>query len=156
MIILGISIGTRNSGIAILDGDGLVRWSTLSFKGEWSERKAARIVSRYDHYVRTHGVTTVVVKIPPLTHHTEAILTLIKRLQKMIAYHGCMVEYTTKAEIKSALPGVRNTGDIMAHVAALYPALTGAHAQERANRNRYHARMFEAVTVAHLYKSKPK
>jgi len=156
MVILGISIGTRNSGIAILDDDKLVKWNTLSFKSQWSERKATRIVARYDRYVRKHSVTAVVLKIPPLTHHTAAILTLIKKLQKMVVYHGCMVEYTTKAGIKQALPEVRNTKDIMAYTTSLYPVLTESYNQELVNRNRYHTRMFEAVMVAHLYKSKPK
>ena len=151
MIILGISLGTKSSGIAILDNGNLAAWNTLSFKNEWSHRKANRIVSRYDAYLRKHKATVVVLKIPPLTHHTDAILSLIKRIQQMVVFHGCMVEYTTKNDIKQAIPGIRNTHDIMEYASNLYPVLHPAFEQEKLNRNRYHARMFEAVIVAHLW-----
>lgn len=156
MVILGISLGTRKSGIAILDNGKLVAWNTLSFKNEWSERKATKIVSKYERYLKKHKVTTVVLKIPPFTHQTEAILTIIKKIQEIIVYHGCMVEYKTKAEIKQELPEVRNTNDLMAHASTLYPVLTDDYTQELTNRNRYHSKMFEAVMVAHLCKAKPK
>jgi len=156
MVILGISLGTRNSGIAILDNGKLVAWNTLAFKNEWSHRKATKIVSRYERYLKKHKVTVVVLKIPPFTHRTEAILTLIKKIQKIIVYHGCMVEYKTKAEIKQELPDVRNTKDLMAYVSTFYPVLAEEYTQELSNRNRYHTKMFEAVIVAHLFKLKPK
>ncbi|MGZ3814079.1 MAG: hypothetical protein ACXVJG_19210 [Mucilaginibacter sp.] len=156
MVILGISIGTRSSGIAILDNGELTAWNTLSFRNVWSERKADKIVAKYDAYLKKHKVTAVVLKIPPFTHHTEAILSLIKRIQEMVVYHGCMVEYTTKAEIKQALPEARNTKDLINHAATLYPILAVEQTQELANKNSYHDKMFEAVIVAHLYKSKPK
>jgi RNase H-fold protein (predicted Holliday junction resolvase) len=149
MVILGISIGTRTSGIAILKSGRLVAWNTISFKNEWSERKAEKIVSKYDSYLKKHKVTLLVLKIPPLTHQSEALLSLLKKLQKIISYHGCMVEYKTKQEIKHALPEIRNTKQLMNHVVSLYPVLTPEYQQELANRNSYHAKMFEAVLVAH-------
>ena len=152
MVIFGISIGTRNSGIAILDNGKLVAWNTLSFRNVWSEKKAKRIVSKYDRYLKKHKVTVVVLKIPPFTHQTEAILTLIKKIQEMIVFHGCMVEYKTKAEIKHAIPEVRNTRDLIKHTVMLYPVLTEEQTQELANKNSYHDKMFEAVMVAHLWK----
>jgi hypothetical protein len=152
MVILGISIGTKSSGIAILDNGKLVAWNTLSFRNVWSERKAERIVSKYDAYLKKHRVKAVVLKIPPFTHHTEAILTLIKKVQALVVYHGCMVQYSIKAELKQALPEVRNTKDLISHTATLYPVLVPEQIQELANRNSYHTKMFEAVIVAHLWK----
>jgi RNase H-fold protein (predicted Holliday junction resolvase) len=154
MVILGISIGTRSSGIAILDNGRLVAWNTLSFRNVWSEKKADRIVAKYDAYLRKHKVRGVVLKIPPFTHHTEAVLSLIKKVQEMVVYHGCMVEYTTKAEIKAAMPEVKNTQALMHTATMLYPVLIPEHQQELQNKNSYHDKMFEAVIVAHLYKSK--
>jgi len=70
----------------------------------------------------------------------------------MLTYHGCMVQYKTKADIKRALPGAKNTKDIMVHTARLYPPLILKHQRELQNRNKYHDKMFEAVIVAHLCK----
>jgi hypothetical protein len=150
MVVLGISIGTRSSGIAILDNGRLTAWSTLSFRNAWSEKKAQGIVAKYDAYLKTHQATVVVLKIPPLTHQTEAVLSLIKKVQAMVVYHGCMVEYKTKAEVKQAIPEIRNTRQLIQHASNLYPVLTRECEQELVNRNKYHTQMFEAVIVAHL------
>ncbi|MBB5397194.1 hypothetical protein [Mucilaginibacter sp. AK015] len=156
MVILGISLGTRTSGIAILDSGKLIAWNTLSFRHRWSEKKAHKIVSRYDLYLRNHRVTAVVLKIPPLTHHTEALLTLLKKLQELFTYHGCMVEYKTKAEVKAAIPEVRNTRQLIEYTTDLYHCLIPEQVHELRSKNKYHHKMFEAVLVAHLHKPKPK
>jgi RNase H-fold protein (predicted Holliday junction resolvase) len=153
MVILGISIGTRISGIAILDDGKLIAWNTLSFRNVWSEQKADNIINRYDAYLKEHRVKVVVFKIPPLTHQTTAIVNLLIRLQEIIARHGCMVEYRTKAEIKVAIPEARNTRDLVDYAATLYPVLAPEHSQERNIKNSYYVKMFEAVIVAHLHKT---
>lgn len=152
MVVLGISIGTRTSGIAIISKDGLVSWNTISFKDKWSEEKGAYIVSRYERYLKKHNATVVVLKIPRMSHHTEAILSLLDRLQSIINQHGCMVIHKTQADIKAAIPNMKNSRDLMAHAAATYPILIPEQTRELASRNRYHDKMFEAVIVAHLCK----
>jgi RNase H-fold protein (predicted Holliday junction resolvase) len=152
MVILGISIGTRTSGIAIISKKGLITWNTLSFKDSWSVKKGRHIVGKYEKYLKEHKVTVVVLKIPRVSHHTEAILNLLQKIQSIIAYHGCMVEYKTQAEIKTAIPEIKNSRDLITHTAALYPVLLKEQARELASKNSYHAQMFEAVLVAHLAK----
>jgi RNase H-fold protein (predicted Holliday junction resolvase) len=154
MVILGISIGTRTSGIAIVSDSGLISWNTLSFKNIWSEQKADTIIKKYENYLREHSVTVVVLKVPRMSHHTEAIISLLKRIQDIISYHGCMVEYKTQAEIKQAVPQIKNSRDLIIYTAKLYPALHSQHTKELTSRNSYHDKMFEAVLVAHMYKSK--
>ncbi len=152
MVILGISIGTRTSGIAILNKRGLTTWNTLSFKDSWSAEKGERIVGTYEKYLREHKVAIVALKIPRVSHHTEAILSLLQRMQSIVAYHGCMVEYRTQAEIKEIIPEIRNSRDLIAHTASLYPILLNEQARELSSKNSYHDKMFEAVLVAHLVK----
>jgi len=152
MVILGISIGTRSSGIAILHNGKLVAWNTLSFRNVWTEKKADKIVSRYDAYLKKHKVTTVVLKIPPLSHQTDAILNLLQRIRELVTYHGCMVEYKTKEEVKKAIPEIRNTRQLISHASNLYPVLLPESMQELSNRHSYHHKMFEAVIVAHMWK----
>lgn len=150
MVILGISIGTRSSGIAILEDKKLVSWNTVSFKSTWSEKKSEEIIGKYEKYLRTHKVQVVVLKIPRISHRTEAILNLLKKIQSIIAYHGCMVEYTTQADIKTAIPEIRNSRTLINHTAELYPQLVPTLHRELVNKNSYHDKMFEAVLVAHL------
>jgi RNase H-fold protein (predicted Holliday junction resolvase) len=152
MVILGISIGTRTSGIAILSKQGLLSWNTLSFKNTWSEQKGDAIVRKYEKYLKHHRVTVVVLKIPRISHHTDAILRLLDNVNAIVAKHGCMVEYKTQEEIKTAVPGIKNRKDLMSHTTQLYPVLMRQQQKELENRNSYHDKMFEAVLVAHLWK----
>src|SRR5271170_2620765 len=87
MVILGISIGTRSSGIAILEGNQLKAWNTISFKASWSEEKGDAIIKYYEQYIKKHNVKIVIVKIPRISHHTDAIVNLLQKVQKMITYH---------------------------------------------------------------------
>ncbi|WP_259068715.1 hypothetical protein HDF24_07370 [Mucilaginibacter sp. X4EP1] len=150
MVILGISIGTRSSGIAILEGNQLKVWNTISFKASWSEEKGDTIIAHYEQYIKKHNVKIVIVKIPRISHHTDGIVNLLQKVQKMITYHGCMVDYRSQAEIKEALPRIRNKRDVINYTATLYPVLANHQQRELTNRNKYHLRMFEAVLVAHL------
>ncbi|HEY8931423.1 MAG TPA: hypothetical protein VIM55_19625 [Mucilaginibacter sp.] len=154
MTILGISVGTRTSGIAIISDNGLISWNTLSFKSAWTERKGEAIVQKYQKYLDHHQVTAVILKVPRTSHHTNAILTILKKIDGIVKQHGCVVAYTSQIEIKNAVPHLKNGKDLIEHTTSLYPVLHRAQTRELTNRNNYHDKMFEAVLVAHLWKQK--
>jgi hypothetical protein len=126
-----------------------LEWKTLSFKNSWSEEKADYIVRSYERYVKHHKVTVVSVKIPPASHVNAAMLMLMEKLVEMLTYHGCMIEYRTKHQLKEAIPEIRNTKQLISYATALYPVLVKNAKKEFVNRNKYHHKMFEAVVVAH-------
>ncbi|WP_295794688.1 hypothetical protein [Mucilaginibacter sp.] len=156
MIILGISIGTRTSGIAIISDKGLMSWNTLSFKSSWSEKKGEAIISKYEKYLEQHDVTAIILKVPRLSHHSAAIISLLKQIDTIVKSHGCMVDYKSQADIKAAIPAIKNGQDLIAHTTLHYPILQRAQHRELTNRNNYHDKMFEAVLVAHLWKEENK
>ncbi len=150
MVVLGISLGTRLSGIAVLDSGRLVTFGTHSFKQSWSEEKAAEIAGVYERYVADHGVNAIVVKVPPMSHLTDTLRSLLERMNDFVAAHGCMVQVKTHRDIKAELPDILNKRDLMLHAVAVYPELSDIRSRELAGRNKYHTKMFEAVIVAHL------
>jgi hypothetical protein len=151
MVVLGISLGTRLSGIAVLEGGRLVSWNTHSFKDAWTEEKARDIASVYERYVKTHNVTAVVIKVPPLSHFTDTLFAILEQMQEFVVTHGCMVQIRTQKDVKDELPGIRNKKDLMLHAVATYPELSDVRDRELASRNKkYHTKMFEAVIVAYL------
>jgi len=152
MRILGISLGTREAGIALLSHGQLIQWKTHSFHGVWSDNKLNTIIARYDRYITQYRVRQVVIKIPPVTHHSKAFLTLLKKLSELIVYRGCMVACKTKSDIKSMVPEVTNTETLMEYVTRHYPILLPEQAQELNSRQPYHLKMFEAVLAAHMFK----
>ena len=94
----------------------------------------------------------IVIKIPPASHHTKALLTLLKKLTELVQYRGCLVACQTKADLKRVVPDVANAESLMEYVVKHYPILLPEQAQERTSRQAYHIKMFEAVLAAHLYK----
>jgi RNase H-fold protein (predicted Holliday junction resolvase) len=155
MRILGISLGTRDNGIALISQGQLIHWQLHSFQGVWSDNKLHIMLKRIDRYITHYRVRTVVIKIPPATHHTEAFLTLLKKVTELIQYRGCLVACKTKEDIKGMVPEVTNTDSLMEYVTRHYPILLPEQAQERANRHPYQIKMFEAVLAAHLHRKHP-
>jgi RNase H-fold protein (predicted Holliday junction resolvase) len=154
MVILGISIGTRTSGIAVVRKGKLIAWDVISFRDEWTESKAEKITSRFESILTLHSVKYVVLKIPRPSHHSEAIVELLEKVKALFEYHGCMVEHKTQAEIKRTLPQISNKKDLMVFITNLYPSLSPERSQEMTNKHSYHNKMFEAVLVAHIRKDK--
>lgn len=152
--ILGVSLGTRSSGVAVINHRELLHWQTHSFPEIWSKEKAETILSRIVPHITRHKVETVVIKIPPVTHQTDALMAILKRLLSSIQYHGCMVQVTTKREIKALVPEVTNKGTLLRYVTDLYPSVVPEAEQESNRKEPYHLRMFEAILTAHLYKQK--
>jgi len=123
-----------------------------SFHERWSSEKLTYMLKKYDRYITQYRIRHVVIKIPPVTHHSKAFLALLKKLSELIVYRGCMVACQTKADIKALLPEVTNTEALMKYVTLHYPILLPEQEQELASRQPYHIKMFEAVLAAHVYK----
>jgi RNase H-fold protein (predicted Holliday junction resolvase) len=147
MRVLGISLGTTTSGVAVISGGQLICWHIHSFRDRWSADKATAIAARYERYVTQYRPRIIVVKIPPLYHHTESIKQLLKKLAVLFQYHGCMVEYTTKEAVKADI--IKNNKELMKHATELYPILRPEYESALAGKNRYHAKLFDAVMAAH-------
>lgn len=157
MVVLGISIGTRITGIAIIsdmDKTELIAWQSHTFPAQWSKSKMAQIITRYEKYIKNHRVTMVVIKIPRLSHHNKAIQNLLSKLRSLIAFHGCMMDYTTLNELKGKMPQIQNSSGIQDYAVSQYPVLLPEYARERVNKKPYHHKMFEAVVIAHLWKDR--
>ncbi|TWI96818.1 hypothetical protein JN11_03931 [Mucilaginibacter frigoritolerans] len=148
MVILGISLGTTTTGVAILSGGELVFWHTHSFRDRWTDDKAALIASRYERYIHQYRPRLIMVKIPPEHHHSSAIKQLLLKIKSLFAYHGCMVEYTVKEEVKAAIQ-VNNHHQLMKYVTEVYPILLPEYDKAVAGKNKYHTKLFDAVMAAH-------
>ena len=154
MVVLGISIGTRITGIAIISDTELIVWQSHSFPSVWSKAKMDQIINRYEKYIKVYKVTMVVIKIPRLSHHNKAIESLLANLRLLVSFHGCLMDYTTLNELKAKLPQAQNSSDIQEYTLNQYPVLLPEYSRERVNKKPYHHKMFEAVLIAHLWKDR--
>jgi len=149
MRVLGISLGTTTTGIAVMEEGKLIASKTHSFRYTWSARKADQITSCYQRYLKQFEPSFACIKIPALTHHTDAIKELLKKVAALFAYHGCMVEYKTKEEVKTQYPLLQNQYKLMKYVTQQYPTLLPEFTTATSRKNQYHAKLFDAVMMAH-------
>lgn len=149
MRVLGISLGTTTSGVAVISGGELIHWHIHSFRDRWSAAKAAAIATRFERYVVQHNPRIIVIKIPPPHHHSTAIKQLLKKVATVLQYQGCMVEYKTKEEVKSVEMKINNHHQLMNYALERYPILLPEYEKAVAGKNHYHAKLFDAVMAAH-------
>lgn len=148
MAVLGISVGSRSSGIAIIVGSELAEYGTLNASQPNSQAKSVM------HYVRQFGVVTVVVKMPPATHITKTLSVVLAHLKDALRYQGCMVEYKDMEHIKRHIPSVTNKTELMAFLTERFPELCDEHRKELAGKKGYYVKLFEAVAVAYIHSQK--
>ena len=152
MAVLGISIGTRRNGIAVIRAGQLEAAKMHSLVDRWSPHKSKAILATYDKYVQRYSVRTIVVKTPKASHFTLAIKQLIRELNAYVLKQGCLIEYKTIEHIKAAEPSIKNRNKIFHLVVEKYPLLSRELRMETKNKHPYYyMKMFEAVIVAHLH-----
>lgn len=149
MVVLGISIGTRRNGVAILDGI-LKEAQVHSFNERWSREKGDVIIGTFQWYIEHYGATHVIVKVPKASHFSLALKQLIGSLDKYCNSRGCLVEYVDIKAIKQLEPYIVNKQTLRQIVVDRYPELTLELNKEIKNKQPYYIKVFEAVIVSDL------
>jgi hypothetical protein len=144
--ILGISLGCRITGIAIVKGTELLAAHSITLRNKRTKAHTETV----NNYIRQYQISTVVIKIPPNTHITARLEKLLEQCLSLFHYHGCMVEYKDDKVIKKCLPDLTDKLSVIEFATAAYPILTPFHRKEIANKQKYHVKMFEAVVIAHM------
>jgi RNase H-fold protein (predicted Holliday junction resolvase) len=150
MTILGISVGTSRTGVCILKDGVLLDREVHSYLRAWSDAKLRIIVNRYRQYVKKHGVTAIMVKIPPLRKHTKPITRLLKSIESLAREHDCLLDLITKKELKHRT-GAHSTGELIDYARRLYPELSPLFEKGVPTEYMYYKKLFEAVLAAHVF-----
>jgi hypothetical protein len=150
MVVLGISIGTRRNGIAVIKKEQLEIAQIHSLNERWSKSKIAAIVSQYDKYVRQFEVSKIIIKVPKPSHFSLALKQLLKAVDTYVKKQGCLVQYITIKDIKTAQPSIRVRRDLRTFVVDKYPVLIHEMNKDIKNRQPYYMKLFEAVVIADI------
>lgn len=153
MTILGISVGTTNTGVCILRDDTLLDRQMHSYHTPWSDNKMRIIINRYRQYIIKHKVMAIIVKEPLLKRQNKPIALLLKRIKELANEHGCTFSSITKREIKTALE-IHKSKDIAEHARLFYPGLSRLYEKGSRNDHGYYMKLYEAVLSAHIYKER--
>jgi len=149
MSILGISLGAKRNGVAIISYETLIHWKVHTTPGTWSDKKLHCIIDRYETYLKKYTVKWVFVKVPPYSHHSPAVAALLQNLLQLCQRHGCVVEYKTKASLQERIPEAQRPKELMRYLTNRYPILIHEQEKELQLKQAYQSKMFEAVLAAH-------
>jgi RNase H-fold protein (predicted Holliday junction resolvase) len=153
MTILGISIGTTRTGVAVLKDGVLLDRHIHNYQATWSDIKLRIITSRYKQYILKRNVTAIIVKIPPLKKHTKSITRILKRIEALAEEYHCEFDLVTKRELKD-VTGMRSTSDLIEFARRLYPELIAMYEKGKANDHSYYRKLYEAILAAHIFQER--
>lgn len=153
-IVLGISPGTRNVGLAVLYNGKLTDWKIQTFQGVWSELKLQKIIHFIDRYVDGNKVTAVAIKIPDELPVSANYIQLVGTINVYFERRGIRPMYYTLSNLKKHYcPDEKiNKATLRKCIVAKYPDLLPEFHNEQSNRNSYYAKVFESVASALMYR----
>ena len=149
--ILGISIGTRNVGLAIIRLRRLTDYRIRTFPGKWTPEKCEDIWEVIETLIVRNGITDITVKVPPASHSSENLDELVRGIKGFGILFKIKVHCCTISDIKLPYTGTVK-GNKQAMVAALiekYPELRNERGTSK-RAQAYNAKLFEAIACAEL------
>ncbi len=149
--ILGVSLGTRKTGVAILQGNELTAWETHLFAGWWSEAKLHAILVRYEKYIVQRNITDIAIKIPPVIPLASPLQQVLGKLQGLANQYGCNTILVTREDIKKQTR-LNNMNSLIEYAVLHFPMLRPEYLKEKQSKTNYHLKMFEAVLAVRHYK----
>lgn len=149
---LGISLGSRSIGIAVMRNERLIDWQIKSFADAMNEQKLHIITGSILKLIRDNDIASLVLKLPLSLELHANLVALKKHLLKTCAAKGIAVTCYTLSYIK-AFVGERvcNKQDLATCMVTLYPELRFVYMKEQHARNSYYLKLFEAVAALHVY-----
>ena len=149
MIILGISLGTRNIGFALMRNGELKDYGVKCFKQKWTRTKESEILSSIEKLVEYDEATAIALKSPDPIRSSKRLNHLNDRLLKALEKGKVKVCSYSLLTVKIGL-GIKDKrkDGFLWHISELYPELRKPYLKEINNRHSYYDRMFEAIALA--------
>lgn len=148
--VLGISLGTRNIGVAIICDTELLFWKVKTFNQAWSSRKLKDILFALDCIAQFETVNGLSVKEPDLNTRSDALTQLISEVTAWGKRKGYPISFHTLTQLKKKFGNYKGTTkvDVMRRISELFPEVSGEFKRELKNKNPYYDKLFEAIGLA--------
>ena len=151
--VIGVSLGTRLAGIAVMKRRELITYKVKTFKGVWSKKKQNEILKLFDTLYDHYNVKCLAIKLVSPLHSSKQVDVLTLCFMSRAKDKGIKVITFPLHEIKKTL-GLKKSQSINEHIAGKYVELRKEYEQEQNSFNLYYTKMFEAIAVAGLSESK--
>jgi len=146
--ILGISLGTRIIGFAVMRNGELADYRIKYFKERWTKTKRDAIVAYVKKLIEYYSVTALAIKAPDPIRSTARLNSLTENIKKELDNQNESFFAYSIATVKLGLGIPRmNKRGLMEFIAENY-GLRRIYLKEINTRHSYYERMFEAIALA--------
>lgn len=139
--ILGISLGTRIVGVAVLCDNELLEWRIHTFKGVWSEKKSDEILKTVFDIISMHNIKKVALKRMCPLRAQYALLNLEHSFKECCKKQRIKSSQYTITQIRA----FQETSSMK-----LEEELKYEYSRQQQLNTPYYAKLFEAVSLAHM------
>jgi Holliday junction resolvasome RuvABC endonuclease subunit len=147
--IIGINPGTRYLGLAVFQDRSLFDWRIKLLDGKWSKKKIDKVIDIISEYIELHDLNSIALKKLHPSRSSKNLRLLVSRIKALAAKKKIKVyQYSIKELEDFYLTEERhNKRTLVEKLVSDYPFLINELEKERAHKNPYHLRMFEAVAL---------
>ena len=149
---MGLSFNTRNLGLAVINKNHLVDYSSKLHKSKWSLLKKELILSSLVTCIETYNIKKIALSIPFAWNQTKWYKELLNAVIVLAQMKNIKTYAYTPTDILLAFPALkkRTLKSFVNELVSMYPELQPYSEKEKVNKNKYYYKMFEAVVVASI------
>ena len=150
--IIGISPGTRYMGVAVFYGPELRDWGVKNMEGRWSKEKMKKSIAVISSLIGQHRSNVLAMKQLHPSRTSPNLNGLAGRIKGIARRKRMKIHQYSIEDIEGFFRPERriNRKELAEIVASEYPDLCHELNSEKAHRNPYHIRMFEAVALGSM------
>jgi len=148
--VLGLSLGTRKIGLAVVKNGDLKEWCVKEFKGYWCIAKLKAIMFCVYKFCTLYGITSIAIKIPRKIGKQTGLRRVVSELERYAESQNIQIQKYSQNYLKLWYCG-SDQGDFQKVIEIIVlrkPELVHEHRKEQRNYCGHYEVMFQAVAVA--------
>ena len=153
--ILGISLGTRLVGLAVVYEDELIDFRVRKFADAWSNDKRVEMLRAIEQPIKQYGIKKIVVKVPKPYHCSQSINDLTDDIIALGERHNirvivCTISMILRKDKDTILKNKQSLIQSILYRYSNHKRLAKLYAREQRNHAPYYVKLFEAIACTEL------
>ncbi|NNV53878.1 hypothetical protein [Limnovirga soli] len=145
-VVLGISLGTKYVGMAIMKSTVIYYCQIKRFTGKWSAAKCKHIIETILKFTRTYGIKDIGVKVPIAYTRSKNLNELFVALEKTAVQEGIILTaYSIKDLKRCCATGVSNKKQLREFISKRFSEMNFEQHKESSLKYHYYTKIFEAI-----------
>jgi hypothetical protein len=153
-ITVGISPGTRSTGVVVMNDGVLVDWKIFKLNEAWSDVKLRKLCMAIEHVIEQYGVTAIALKMARASKESMGINQVVLAIIR-IAEERDLELYTYTVDDLKEEYAVNTMKALAQYFVHFCPDLAEPFRKERGKQNPYSIKLFEALGCAVHSKNVP-